>query len=76
MRLEIEGIESFEEGDEIAIGDTIRVGDIVWFDRVEPHKVVLRVVTEPAPASGICYRIDRGSAPDVVRLVVFQQPMA
>jgi len=71
MRLEIEGVESLQEGDEIEIGDAIRQGDIVWFDHVEPHRVVIRIVT--GPVVGDVYRIERGSAPDAVRLVAHKE---
>jgi hypothetical protein len=71
MRFEIEGPEFVNEGDEIEIGDAIRLGDVVWFDRVEPHRVVLRLVAEHA--TGICYRVHRGSATDAVRLIADEQ---
>ena len=45
MRFEVDGPAFACEGDEVEIGDPIRRGDLVWFDRVEPQKLVMRVVT-------------------------------
>jgi hypothetical protein len=70
MRFEVDGPAFASEGDEVEIGDHIRRGDIVWFDRVTPHKLVMRVVT--GPVSGQCYLIDQDSGPDVLRLVAVE----
>ncbi|HEY2783936.1 MAG TPA: hypothetical protein VGJ05_03090 [Fimbriiglobus sp.] len=80
MRFEVDGPAFAGEGDEVEIGDPIRRGDVVWFDRVEPHKLVMRVVA--GPVSGQCFLIDKGSEPDVLRLVAVEpspadpQPLA
>jgi hypothetical protein len=70
MRFEVEGPPFAVEGDEVEIGDPIRRGDVVWFERVAPGMVVMRVAV--GVVSGPCYRINRGSEPDVLRLVVVE----
>jgi hypothetical protein len=70
MRFEIDGPPFAAEGDEVEIGGAIRRGDIVWFDRVSPHKVVMRVAV--GAVNGPYYRIDRGAEPDVLRLVAVE----
>jgi hypothetical protein len=67
MRFEIEGEAFLREGDELELGDSIRRGDLVWFDRVESQRVVMRLVT--GSASGTQYRVERGAEPDMWRLV-------
>lgn len=70
MRFEVDGPAFAGEGDEIEIGDPITRGDVVWFDRTEPHKLVMRVVT--GPVNGQCYLIDTGSNKDLLRLVAVE----
>jgi len=45
MKFEIDGPLSILEGDRIEIGDNVRRGDIVWFDRVPPNKLVMRLAS-------------------------------
>jgi len=68
MRFEVDGPSFAEEGDDVEIGDPIRVGDIVWFDRVAPQKVVMRVVA--GAISGPCYLVGKGSESDSLSLLV------
>ena len=67
MRFEVDGPAFAGEGDLVVIGDPIRRGDLVWFDRVEPQKLVMRVVI--GAVQGMCYRIDCDSQSDFVKLV-------
>ncbi len=48
--------------DELLIGDDIRRGNVVYFDRVDDHKVVMRTLAEADLASfpGRAYRAERG----------------
>lgn len=49
------------EGDQLSVPDEIRRGDIVWFDRLGAHEVVLRVATDAVRQTpGVkLYRADR-----------------
>ena len=71
MRFEIVGISPAGTGDEIVVVDEIRRGDIVWFERVEPQKLALRILCSDMADtfSGNRYRIDRGSQPGTIKLV-------
>jgi hypothetical protein len=71
MKLEVDGPPFAEEDDLVEIGDPIRRGDIVWFDRVAPQKVIMRLAV--GEVSGPRYRIDRGGEPDVFKLIVVEQ---
>jgi hypothetical protein len=72
MRFESEGSPlSVGEDAEIEIGDSIRRGDIVWFDRVAPQKLVMRIASATVEAHR--YRIDRGHEPDVLRLIAVDE---
>jgi hypothetical protein len=70
MRFEVDGPPFAREGDVVEIGDPIRRGDIVWFDRVAADKIVMRVAGDAA--GGPRYRIDRGSEPDLLKLVAVE----
>jgi hypothetical protein len=72
MQFEVEGPEFASSGDEVEIGDDICCGDLVWFDRIASNKVVMRLIAGPAREYA-CYRVERGSAPSVIKLV-FQEP--
>lgn len=51
--------------DELLIVDDVRGRDIVYFDRIGDHKVVLRTLPEAnlASFSGKAYRVGRGDPP-------------
>jgi hypothetical protein len=72
MKFEIDGPLSILEGDQIDIVDDIRRGDIVWFDRIPPNKLVMRIAS--ASIEEQCYRIDRGDDPDALKLVAVNRP--
>jgi hypothetical protein len=74
MKFEVDGPPFADEGDEIEIGDSVRRGDVVWFDRVDPRKLVMRIAA--GPVRGTCYRVDRGPESDVLKLVAVAQGSA
>src|SRR5687767_12176072 len=67
MRFEVDGPAFADAGYEIEIGDDVRRGDIVWFDRISPQKLVMRLVT--GQVNGQVYQIDDGSDPDSIKLI-------
>ena len=70
MQIEISGPAFGDVNDVVEIGDDIRRGDIVWFDRVERGKLVMRRARPEV--SGVCYRIDPRSDADTLRLVLVE----
>ena len=71
MQIEIDGPPFGEEGDEVAMGDEIRNGDTVWFERVGANQLVMRVV--PEGIDGLRYRVTAGSEPGSIRLTVIRE---
>lgn len=67
---EIAGTPPTEVGDEVQVVDEIRRGDVVWFERVGPKHVLMRVFEEARDGhcSGRKYRVERGSRPGVIKL--------
>ncbi len=71
MKFEINGPVAFGENDVVEFADEIRRGNLVWFDRVEPNRFMIRIAMEPRDE--ICYRVDHSSDHDVLRLVAEDQ---
>lgn len=71
MQIEIDGPPFGEEGDDVTIGDEIRSGDTVWFERVAPNQLVMRVV--PKGIDGLRYRVTAGSEPGSLRLTAIDR---
>ncbi len=73
MQFQVEGGEPpLQPDDQLETVDSIRRGDNVWFDRIASGRVVMRVVAD-AEVSGFphpIWRIDRGTDPGVVKLVL------
>jgi hypothetical protein len=76
MKLEIDGSSPLEAGDELRVVDEIRQGgirrgDIVYFERVGPQKVEMRVLSSEHAHSfiGKKYLVDPSSQAKRVRLV-------
>jgi hypothetical protein len=64
--------------DVMETADTIRRGDIVWFERTGLHKITMRVVPQDQlsdfPHS--LWQINRGTDPDVLRLTLIRGEIA
>lgn len=76
MDIEIVGSSPLDSDDELLIVDEIRQGgirrgDIVYFERVGPKKVEMRVLSSEGARSftGRKYRVDWSSQPKRVKLV-------
>jgi hypothetical protein len=54
--------------DNLSVTDGVRLGDLVYFERVGPHQVHLRTLApeDAAGFSGRRYRVSRGTEPDSV----------
>lgn len=71
MKFEIDGPFDAEESDVIEIADEIRREDLVWFDRAQPQKLVLRLVMDSVDA--VCYRVDPTSNAESMKLIAEDQ---
>ncbi|MBA4063415.1 MAG: hypothetical protein C0501_06825 [Isosphaera sp.] len=69
MQFEVEGLVFANDGDEVEVTVTVNPGDVVWFERTGPRKVVLRVVA--GEVAGTRYRVEQGG-PGVMRFVALQ----
>ncbi len=69
MDLQFDGEVDLGPDDELLIGDDIRHGGIVYFDRVDDRKVVMRTLAEEDldSFSGKAYRAERGDQPGTVK---------
>ncbi len=75
MHFTIESDESpLRSDDKLEVAEDIRRGDIVWFDRITPTQVVLRVVPPDRVASfpHPKWRIDGGSARGSLKLSLLE----
>jgi len=56
--------------------DEVRNGDAVWFDRGTPGVTLVRLAsrTPPAGPRERLYRLERGAAPDSIRIVAIEGP--
>ena len=54
--------------DDLSVTDGVRLGDLVYFERVGPHEVHLRTLAaeDAVGFSGRLYRVTRGAEPDSV----------
>lgn len=70
MTFEIDGPLPFDVDDVVDTTEEIRRGQLVWFDRVGLHQVVVRNLSleDASVFAGDVYRVDRGSQPDSIRL--------
>ena len=70
MQFEVEGPVFANDGDDVEVTVTISPGDVVWFERTGPRKVVMRVVT--GEVAGLRYRVELGGEPNSLRFVALQ----
>ena len=75
MQIESDGPLPFEVDDVVETAEAIRRGSIVWFDRIGPHTVVIRVLSPEQLGAfrGKAYRVDRGAEPGAIRLTLLDR---
>lgn len=69
MEFQFDGDIDIGPDDEIVVGDDVRSGDIVFFERMEGRKVIIRKAAEIDLTSPSirAYRVERGDSPNSVR---------
>ncbi|MGO8749509.1 MAG: hypothetical protein ACLQNE_26420 [Thermoguttaceae bacterium] len=70
LPFDIDGPMPFDVDDVVETTEEIRRGQMVWFDRIGRHRVVVRVLSaeEASIFAGDAYRLDRGRQPGSIRL--------
>lgn len=74
MQFEIEGPAPKQLGEVVQTADAIRRGDVVWFERIAPGEVLMRVVPpeQVAAFAAAKYRVDRGAQPGTIKLMYLE----
>lgn len=74
MRFDEPGADDPEVGDSLVTADDITIGDIVYFDRVESHRLLLRKLHpwEMCKPGARLLRVRRGDEPGTVWLAPVQ----
>jgi hypothetical protein len=68
---EIVGFSPIGPNDNVEITDAIRIGDVVYFERIAPEEIVLRVLIleKAGDYVGKKYRIERSDRPGALTLI-------